>query len=311
VPTCSELAQALDDRGVGTGPQARGWLLVELPGAWPRTALDASRAGPEVAAWLERAGDTPGLRVQAIRRPGPLGGPAPGATTRTVVLAHAGPAPWLEVRADTTDADLLALDPGVCTGPEPPGFGVAVPGPLVLVCTHASRDRCCATLGRPIAATLATLHPETTWEVSHIGGHRFAGNLLVLPEGLAYGGLDVASAVEVVEAHAAGRVDPAHLRGRSALPRAAQAAEVLVRERVGAVHLGAVTDVVIATEQRAPEGATDTEVALRIGGRRHRATVRWLPTGMPRLVSCDATEAEDPGAYELLTLLDVEAEAER
>lgn len=307
MPTCSELAAVHHDRGVGTAPLARGWLLLEVPGAWPRTALDADRADPELVAWLHRAGGTADLRVQAIRRPGPAGGPTRRTSGRTVVLAHAGARPWLEVRADATDADLLALDPAVCTQPEPPGFGAAVPGPLLLVCTHASRDRCCATLGRPIAATLATLHPEATWEVSHIGGHRFAGNLLVLPDGLAYGGLDVATAVEVVEAHAAGRVDPTHLRGRSSLPRAAQAAEVLVREQVGADHLGAVTDVVLTGERPAAGRGTDTEVTLRIGGRRHRATVRWMPTGTPRLVSCDASEEEDPGAYELLTLTDAEA----
>src|SRR4029453_5830608 len=49
---------------------------------------------------------------------------------------------------------------------------------------------CCAERGRPVAAALAQAHPEETWEVSHIGGDRFAGNLLVLPNGLYYGRLD-------------------------------------------------------------------------------------------------------------------------
>ena len=45
-----------------------------------------------------------------------------------------------------------------------------------------------------MAAALAAAHPEETWEVSHIGGDRFAGNLLVLPHGLYYGRLDPAAA---------------------------------------------------------------------------------------------------------------------
>ncbi len=59
----------------------------------------------------------------------------------------------------------------------------------VLVCTHGSRDNCCASLGYPVYQTLRRrLAPERNggmrvWQSSHLGGHRFAPNILDLPTG--------------------------------------------------------------------------------------------------------------------------------
>lgn len=59
----------------------------------------------------------------------------------------------------------------------------------VLVCTHGSRDRCCASLGYPVYQKLrrgsapGTNGAMRVWQSSHLGGHRFAPNLLDLPEG--------------------------------------------------------------------------------------------------------------------------------
>ena len=59
----------------------------------------------------------------------------------------------------------------------------------ILVCTHGSHDCCCATFGYPIYQVLRRQHaPELNgalrvWRVSHLGGHRFAPNLLDMPEG--------------------------------------------------------------------------------------------------------------------------------
>jgi hypothetical protein len=186
----------------------------------------------------------------------------------------------------------------VCARPNPPGLGRRRHEPLYLVCTHGKRDRCCATLGRPIADTLAALHGDDVWEISHIGGHRFAGNLVVLPDGLVYGGLDVAEAVGTVRLHQAGRLDLAHLRGRAGLPRAAQAAEVLLRRELDVDALGAVS-----AGQVEADAAGTSSVLLDVDGRgRWMVRVAKQPLGTSALTSCDATEPEDPGGYRLVEL---------
>jgi hypothetical protein len=58
----------------------------------------------------------------------------------------------------------------------------------LLVCTHGTRDNCCAVLGVPTYQHLRYLattdEPEwRVWRCSHIGGHRFAPTLIDLPSG--------------------------------------------------------------------------------------------------------------------------------
>jgi hypothetical protein len=292
--TCVLLARAHGGQVAGTAPVATGWVLVEQPGSWGRKALTASGLDPTLGAALDAAAGEE-VRVQLVRRPGRRGAPTP--TRRTVVLAHAGPSPWAE-QLELDDTGLADLDPQVTRSPTPPGVGVRVDGPLWLVCTHGKRDRCCATYGRPIADALAALHGDAVWEVSHVGGHRFAGNLVALPDGTVYGALQVADALGVVELHRSGRAAVAHLRGRSGLPRAAQAAEVLVRGRLELDRRDAVRVDGVASA----DGEGTVAVDLVVDGARRTATVRKVPTGVTYLQSCDADEPEDPGRWELLDL---------
>jgi len=96
--------------------------------------------------------------------------------------------------------------------------------PLLLVCVHGRREVCCAVRGRPVAQALAARWPGQTWECSHLGGDRFAPNVLVVPDGTTYGRLDERQAVRVVDAHLRAEVDTRYLRGSSADPPVTQAA---------------------------------------------------------------------------------------
>jgi hypothetical protein len=314
--TCAGQARAHDVPRAGTAPTALGWLLVEQPGSWGRDALTGSGLDPALGAALaERVADLP-VRVQAIRRP--AGDPLRSPAARTVVLAHAGAPSWAE-RLTLDDTALAELDPALCAAPTPPGLGTPVTEPWYLVCTHGKRDRCCATLGRPIVDTLAALHPAATWEVSHVGGHRFAGNLVVLPEGLVFGGLQVVDAVRALDLLRVGRLDLDHLRGRSGLPRPAQAADVLVRRRLGVDRVTAVPPEAVEVADPGPlppavgealrtvagarvdPGPTAVDLDV-VGHGRVRAVVAEVPLGIRALASCDADEPEEAGGYVLLGL---------
>ena len=91
-----------------------------------------------------------------------------------------------------------------------------------------------------MALALAARWPDQTWECTHIGGDRFAANVLVVPDGTVYGGLDAQSAVGVIGEHLLGTVDTEHLRGFSAHPPPVQAALAAVLRAHGP---GAVSDV--------------------------------------------------------------------
>jgi hypothetical protein len=102
--------------------------------------------------------------------------------------------------------------------------------PVYLVCTHGRHDACCAVRGRPVAAALASAFPERTWECSHIGGDRFAANVVVLPHGLFYGHVPPVRAVELARHYDKGLVVPDLLRGSGAFTPPVQAAQHFARE---------------------------------------------------------------------------------
>jgi hypothetical protein len=66
----------------------------------------------------------------------------------------------------------------------------------IFICTHGSRDRCCGQLGHPLYREAEKIRAQhdlkdlELWQISHIGGHRFAPTLIDLPQGRYYGCLD-------------------------------------------------------------------------------------------------------------------------
>jgi Sucrase/ferredoxin-like len=219
---CSLRAQLRGDPMLGTAFPAGRLLLVEQPGPWGERGLRDSRFGREAAEALLSKATAAGVRVQAVRRP--------GRTPRGA--AHR----WALV--DTRDGSESLrwgryADPGeVIDLPFDGAPGELDDRPLYLVCTHSKHDACCALRGRPVAKALGELRPGRVWETSHVGGDRFAANVLVLPVGLLYGRVLPFAAAEFVAAAEAGEVVGALLRGRVGLPATAQAALAFAHEHL-------------------------------------------------------------------------------
>ncbi|MDT3397681.1 sucrase ferredoxin, partial [Streptomyces sp. B1866] len=289
--TCATVSRDLSEPLAGTAATATTWLLLEQPGPWGSDALTGSHLDPVVGGALERAAEGTGVRVVLIRRPGRHADRRVPARHR-VFAAHTAPGrSWIRTAETTAPERLLRLD-FAALGAGDPG---ALPGdewspytgePLVLVCTNGRRDRCCALLGRPLAAELAASGVEGTWEVTHIGGHRFAPTLVVLPYGYAYGRATAQAVKDVLVSVREGRVVTDGCRGRSAWEAPGQAAELAVRELTG--EDGA--DALAVTGTRGADPAWTVTVAHADGRAWHVSVVR-LPTGPPQPASCGALPA--------------------
>ncbi|MEJ5913977.1 sucrase ferredoxin [Pseudokineococcus sp. 1T1Z-3] len=235
LPRCSDGARARCDPLGATAAWTWRWLLLEHPGPWAPTALDGAGLPDDVRAELVAAAADAGGRVLLVRRPAVRGGASaaeasPGTRRRWAVVDQpSGLTRW--GGWDAADADGLLAAAAAMRAPMDPARADA--GLLLLVCAHGRHDACCAVRGRPVAARLAARWPEQTWECSHLGGDRFAPNLLVLPDGAYYGGVDPSAAERVVEEHLAGAVRTQHLRGVSNGPPVAQAAVLGVLARFG------------------------------------------------------------------------------
>lgn len=229
---CAQTARDRDDPRLGTAPVAGAFLLIEHPGPWRYDALAGAGWSAEVVDALTAALRRSLGRLLLIRRPGrrPITADRAWAVTRIGAGTIWGS--WeheadLLVAAETLSASeqRLSVDG---FAPHPPSTE-----PLLLVCAHGLHDTCCAVRGRPVAAALAHRWSAATWECSHVGGDRFAANVVVLPDGTYYGGLDPDSAVDVVADHLDGRLDPIHLRGSVRWPPAAQVAVAEIHSSLG------------------------------------------------------------------------------
>lgn len=229
---CALRADARADDMLGTAFPAAQLLLVEQPGPWGFHGLRESDFDSDAAAKLLRRAGSAGIRVEAIRRPGRT---AAGTVRRwAVVDARDGHERlcWGEFGAD---AELLQL-------PLDGSAGASDDQPLYLVCAHGKHDPCCALRGRPVASRLSQLRPGRVWECSHLGGDRFAANVLVVPSGVLYGRVGVDAAASVVDAAESGAIITGLLRGRIGLAPAAQAAlafgyDQLTLHRADEVHV--------------------------------------------------------------------------
>ncbi len=287
---CSRAAASSGEPMRGTASTVRAFLLVEAPGSWGVDAVQGARIPAEVrdhlAALARRHGVRP-LMIRDHRRRSP-------ATVRVFAAYVGTDGPWVEtaVLSDVRELVEVPLE-GLAAGTSP---GLTPhPDPLFLVCTHGRHDACCAEQGRPLCRALHDVAPEETWEVSHIGGDRFAPNVLVLPHGLYYGRLDPSDATAFVTAHRDGRLDLPHLRGRCGFGFRVQAAELFLREHTG--HLAVVPPLLLAHER---DGEL-TRVELGVDGARWRVVVRTRHTEA-RQLTCRAAAPSEALEHELVSL---------
>jgi hypothetical protein len=110
--------------------------------------------------------------------------------------------------------------------------------PLFLACTHGKHDPCCARYGRPLFEALSEqVDAQSVWQSTHVGGDRFAGNLVCLPHGVYYGRVGRDDVPALVDEYLDGRISLAHYRGRSCWPFAVQAAERRIRAEEGLIAI--------------------------------------------------------------------------
>jgi hypothetical protein len=274
---------------IGTASTVRAFLLVENPGPWGTDALRDARLPDALKEGLRLRSASARVRVLLVRR---HGGAPSGPGIRVFAAYADAVAPWMETATLAAPELLLDLDLEALGSGRSPGL-TPTDEPVFCVCTHGRHDACCAELGRPTVAALTASHPEETWEVSHIGGDRFAANVLVLPEGLYYGRVTPEDAPALAERHRSGHLDLDLLRGRSGLPFAVQVAEVAARRLAGATGL---RDLRVVSVVR--DGDVSV-VRLDVGGTSYDVRVRRT-TGEAHRLTCRAGRDSEVPVHEVL-----------
>jgi hypothetical protein len=288
-PFCAALSRARDEPLGATASRIDNWVLLEYRGAWQRDVLGGSLLSPRLKSHLreqlELLRPSRLLFVKQLERRTESG--------RRVLLASSQPGAerLLGLEVEQQD-DLHGVDlAGALAGHASPFRPVAQP--LVVVCTHGKRDRCCARHGRPLYDALRVAAPRgAVWQSTHVGGDRFAGNVVSLPHGTYHGRVAPGDARALLAALAAGRVDLEHYRGRSAYPFPVQAAERALRE---AEPLLGLDDLALLRFERRDEDAWRVRFRTADGAVHRLEVVAEL--GEPELLTCEAAEPRRARRY--------------
>lgn len=256
---CWDASFRRDEPMFATGSQVRGWLLIEVRGAWGEDAIHASALNEHVPRHWKDELKRRHIRAACIRSDSRAEAPGVRLFTCTARRPGAGAAPLWGRHVDSLVDVAAAVEH--LRADEPPGAEWEhMQESLILVCTNGRHDQCCANLGRPLVRALRNSRwAGRVWECSHIGGDRFAANLVILPDSLYFGRVDPETVPGLLAGLDERRIDLALFRGRTSFSLAEQAVEHFVRREL---DIDAVDGVTI--DPRAADGSFPVRLADRL-----------------------------------------------
>lgn len=220
-PTSVDVSRSLNEPLYGTVNQTDVYFLLEYNGIYTNNAWEDAQIPSELKQKLHAY---PNSHAVLIRQPGQIGKHDLKVSLFVVHIGIEKPVIYPIVRESYND--LLGLDIDAILA------GQVVPAqtePLYAVCTNGKRDICCARYGVALYDALSPLAGERVWQVSHIGGHRFAGTMFCFPHGIGYGFLVPEDARMVVETYRQGQIWLEKWRGMMDVDKPEQVAEYFLR----------------------------------------------------------------------------------
>lgn len=259
---CSIVSQELAEPIYGQALSANVWFLLEVNQPWGAQATTENTLPLTVQTWLNNLETAvPHSRIQFIRQ-------IPGAKRAFFVAVVDEAAPRLYRFAFDQYETLFDLDiPAVIAG-DAAFAAQRWSSPLFLVCTNGKRDRCCARFGAAVYRALQVQVGSAVWQTTHVGGHRFAPNIVTFPDGIFYSRVyeqDVSALVTAVQQN---NVALSFYRGRTCYRELEQAADYFLRQETGRLgvrdfrHVATVTEVGGAWVRFADADGTLHEVRL-------------------------------------------------
>jgi len=231
---CSTASLEAGEVLFGSAPRVDTYFLLEYPGVWEAKAFEQSSLPEVVKAYLgSLLKRFPFSKLLLVKSTTSQQGS--GISFCVGLVRESNPVLY-EFHLHAYQ-DLLELDvPAVMDGSLQYQSNRRQ-SPLFLVCANGRRDTCCARLGTPVFLELQKQAGRDAWESTHMGGHRFAANLLYLPFGILYGRMEPSDVHFIMEAARHNQVALEHYRGRTSYDEAVQAADYYLRQVTGGLAL--------------------------------------------------------------------------
>jgi len=238
--SCKAFSEQAGEPLFATTVQTDVYLLLEYNVVWEEKAFEKSAISGEVKEWMtSRMKEMPTPRLLLIKN---ISSARLGKICFFVGVTH-GITPRLYAFELQSYEDLLKLDlPAIVAGD---GIYQSYlrQEALFIVCTNGRRDPDCARHGiavyNAMVEAIGDNESISVWQSTHVGGHRFAANMTLLPYGLLFGRVDPESALKVLDSFRRGEIYLPNLRGRASYSVITQAGEHFLRQKTGIMGLDA------------------------------------------------------------------------
>lgn len=229
---CSDLSRLEKESIYGTASRGQVWVILEYPKPWSALALQDSTLTTELKEYLGLMLASIHGRLLFIQKE--------SSHERGIALfiafSREKDSLLYSFVLDSYD-DLFGIDlQGILSGMSQ-HRPLDSSQSLYLVCTDGQHDKCCAKYGFSIYQSLLNFDPTATWQSSHVGGDRFAPNLVCFPHGIFYGHITREDISSIHDDYSHRRIRVTNYRGRSCFPFPIQAAEYFVRLESGVLGL--------------------------------------------------------------------------
>jgi len=210
---CAEFSRTAEEEMAGTVRPVDLWLLIEFRARWEREAIQVFSEAVQLRLKSLRT-RIPATRLTLIRQQDRVRGPL------SLFWAFSDERKPRLYRTQFTNYEDLRFDEEK--------LGGETKEKLFAVCTHGRHDPCCARFGNAIYSRMQAIC-ENVWQISHIGGCRFAPNVVCLPHGIVYGRVESSECEAIVSGYNQGSLLVSRARGRSCYSKPIQAAEHFLR----------------------------------------------------------------------------------
>ena len=212
---CRELTRASGEPIGGSAPFADQFIFITWPKKfWNREALESGGGFPQgLKAW-SKSNSSPGnkITIRLLSKPGLE-------TTSVSLFLY----PQAKMISGLNPEQVPEVLERWLDSPENPGLGwETLETEQLFVCTHGKHDLCCAKFGQTVYQRLREEASDRkleldVWEASHLGGHRFAANLMRFPGGHSHGHLQEDMVPAFLDDWEAGKIHASTYRGCSYL----------------------------------------------------------------------------------------------
>lgn len=291
---CSVRSKEAAETTFGTASTGDAWLLLEYARPWGAKAFRESTLPKAVKVYLSGLlKSIPRSRVLLIKQTRTIKGPL------TLFVARSRESSSSILKYEFFEYEqLLDLDLASALAGGSPSGTTPWEEPLFLVCTHGKRDKCCAKFGIPIYKTISTLVGESSvWQCSHVGGDRFAANVVCFPDGIFYGHVTEETAKLIVKEYDERRIVLTNFRGRSCYSFPVQAAEFFTRRETGFRRIG---DLKFLTYDPLKPNEWRVRFFSEVDAKVHQVSLRSHLSEFQNRLTCHSSEPQSVVQYSLI-----------